>query len=164
MKILKSVVASIFGALPLIPVILLTTGTLRLEGSGVFRTTSVVCDVLLVPAILLAILYKADATVTILFVSLWCAFCSWVFIATSLWLMVGLDSHRSEEHPFDWWRFWVRFFFGAVFGGIIGWRVWIKLPRTWSENVYLSLVCIAVCVSAVGLLTAFSREDFWHRP
>lgn len=62
----------------------------------------------------------------------------------------------DEDRPFDWVRFLVHFFFGAIFGALVG------LYGGAGGSKAQILLAMGLGAVIVGLVAGFFGDRFWH--
>jgi hypothetical protein len=66
------------------------------------------------------------------------------------------------KHPVNWFGFWVQFFFGSLFGGIIGFWLWGKSDYALSTSWLPGLIFVGGGALAMGIAAGCARDDFWR--
>ena len=62
----------------------------------------------------------------------------------------------TPDRPRDWFEFWVRFFFGAIFGLAVGFWLWLRIFPLWDFG-WIALPATALLV---GLVAALYGDHF----
>lgn len=74
-----------------------------------------------------------------------------LLIAMFCWKFASCLLGENEPNAkFDWVAFQVRFFVGAIFGALLGWRIWIR-TYNWSSLVVCMIVGALVCGTVLGV-------------
>ena len=67
-----------------------------------------------------------------------------------------------EDKKVNWPAFWVQFFFGFLFGGIIGFMLWGRSQFNFSTSWIPGVVFIGGGALLFGLIAGCARDDFWE--
>ena len=67
----------------------------------------------------------------------------------------------STKEPFDWVGFLVQFFFGAVFGAVIGLGAWTKASNASSMTLDAGLHFMGIGALFVGMLAGLFGDRLW---
>ena len=68
--------------------------------------------------------------------------------------------NNDENERINWQVFCLRFFFGAIFGALIGVYGWAHLAD--GTSWFLGAICIGIGALIAGLCAGYYGEEFWE--
>jgi hypothetical protein len=67
----------------------------------------------------------------------------------------------NNKPPFDWIGFWVQFFFGAIFGTVLGFGTWAKSSWKTSPDMLPGICFIGGGALIFGVVAGLAGDRFW---
>ena len=61
----------------------------------------------------------------------------------------------------DWFKIWVHFFFGAIFGSVLGLKAWGRSTYASSPSMWTGVAFIGGGALLVGLIAGVMAESGW---
>jgi hypothetical protein len=68
----------------------------------------------------------------------------------------------SKDKKINWFGFCVQFFFGFIFGGILGLWFWSRSSYATSTSWIPGFLFIGGGAVLFGFIAGCARDDFWH--
>jgi hypothetical protein len=62
----------------------------------------------------------------------------------------------------DWLRFFIHFVFGAVIGGVFGFKCWAKSSYALSTSITPGILFVGGGAILFGFIAGCFRDDFWY--